>query len=206
MTTKAPKRKQAELPDVGKPTAITFDQLDQLLALRREHEDLLRAKERFETLKYQTDDDALTAKISIEGKYGRCVGVRADAGESEQFMKRTIEARLTEVEAKMMALGITGSSANGRPMAAPTSTTKSHSEERQTMNATPHPLRGQATRLAALRDVLRPLDTSTMDTVILVRVCEDAVPDATVEDIITALRHTAAEHIAEADQAERAAS
>jgi hypothetical protein len=68
------------------------------------------------------------------------------------------------------------------------------------MTTTAHPLRGQADRLASLRNFLRPLNTGDMEPQELLKQCLNAVPDATVEEVVTALRQTAAEQNAEADQ------
>jgi hypothetical protein len=57
------------------------------------------------------------------------------------------------------------------------------------------PLRNRAARLYALRSVLRPLDTGNLDIHELVTACENAVPDATVDEIADALRQVADEHI-----------
>ena len=68
------------------------------------------------------------------------------------------------------------------------------------MTTAPHPLRSQAVRLASLRNFLRPLNTAGMETEELLKQCLDAVPDATIDEVVTALRQTAAEHNAEGDQ------
>jgi hypothetical protein len=66
---------------------------------------------------------------------------------------------------------------------------------------TAFPLRGQAARLEALRAVLRPMETATMTSGEVVTACQNAVPDATINEIVQALRHVACEHIEEADKA-----
>jgi hypothetical protein len=72
-------------------------------------------------------------------------------------------------------------------------------EEDEMTTPTPFPLRGQAARMDALRAALRPLDTGNMAIHELVTVCEDAVPEATIDEIADALRQVAAEHIVEAE-------
>jgi hypothetical protein len=73
-------------------------------------------------------------------------------------------------------------------------------EEDDMATPTPFPLRGQAARMDALRAVLRPLDTGNMAIHELVAACENAVPEATIDEIADALRQVAAEHIAAAAQ------
>jgi hypothetical protein len=68
------------------------------------------------------------------------------------------------------------------------------------MTTTPHPLRSKAARLASLRNFLRPLNTAGMEPEELFKQCRNAVPDAKIDEVVTALRQTAAEHNAEADQ------
>jgi len=63
------------------------------------------------------------------------------------------------------------------------------------------PLRGQAVRMQMLRAVLLPLDTGNMAIATLVTACENAVPDATIEEIADALQQVAAEHMADAESA-----
>jgi hypothetical protein len=58
---------------------------------------------------------------------------------------------------------------------------------------TPFPLRQRAARMNALRRVLRPLDMGNLDIHELVTACENAVPDATVDEIADALRQVADE-------------
>ncbi len=55
-----------------------------------------------------------------------------------------------------------------------------------------------AARLEILKAILRHADTGTMTTPEVVQVCESALSDCTVDEIITALRLVADEHIAEA--------
>jgi hypothetical protein len=64
------------------------------------------------------------------------------------------------------------------------------------------PLRGQAVRMQMLRAVLLPLDTGNMAIAALVTACENAVPDATIEEIADALQQVAAEHMADAERCE----
>src|SRR5919106_2048014 len=68
-------------------------------------------------------------------------------------------------------------------------------EEDEMTTPTPFPLRGQAARMGALRAVLRPLDTGNMAIHELVTACENAVPEATIDEIADALRQVAAEHM-----------
>jgi hypothetical protein len=67
---------------------------------------------------------------------------------------------------------------------------------------TAFPLRGQAARLEALRDVLRAMETANMTPGEVVTACQNAVPDATIDEIVSVLRQTAGEHIEEADRGE----
>jgi len=59
------------------------------------------------------------------------------------------------------------------------------------------PLRGQR-RTDALLDTVRGLDTASMTTPEVVEAIEAAAPDATVDEIIAALRQVGAEHMQEA--------
>jgi hypothetical protein len=49
------------------------------------------------------------------------------------------------------------------------------------------PLRGREARLAALRAVLKPLDPRLLTTAEIIRICEDAVPDAAGHEIAMVL-------------------
>jgi len=61
------------------------------------------------------------------------------------------------------------------------------------------PAAQQSRRLACLRNFLRPLNTAGMEPEELLKQCRNAVPDAKIDEVVTALRQTAAEHNAEAD-------
>jgi len=74
-------------------------------------------------------------------------------------------------------------------------------EETDTMTIEKFPLR--PLRLRVLKAVLRPADTSTMTTPQVVALCEKAVPDCTIDEIIAALRQVAAEQMQEAAALER---
>ncbi len=67
------------------------------------------------------------------------------------------------------------------------------------------PPRG-AFRLETLKSTLRPVDTGTLSTPEVAALCEAALPDCTVEEIIQALREVAEEHRREAEQLEVARS
>jgi len=60
-----------------------------------------------------------------------------------------------------------------------------------------------AGRLAKLRDALRTVDTSTMTTAEVAEMCQQALPDCTIDEMATALRHVGAEHMKEADDLRR---
>ena len=79
---------------------------------------------------------------------------------------------------------------------------RAKAEEDELTTPTPFPLQGRAVRMDALRAVLRPLDTGNMGIRELVTACENAVPDATIDEIVDALRQVAAEHMVEAERSE----
>ena len=55
-------------------------------------------------------------------------------------------------------------------------------------------------RVEKLRAALRDVDTSTMTTAEVADLCEEVLPDCTVEEIVSALRDVGLEHYREADQ------
>ena len=67
------------------------------------------------------------------------------------------------------------------------------------IEATPFPHRDQASRMEALRAVLRPLDTWGTSVQELVAACLAAVPDAPIEEISAAIKQVSAEHSAQAE-------
>lgn len=66
------------------------------------------------------------------------------------------------------------------------------------MTITNLPLQGEH-RMEALRQALRPVDTSPMTVPEVVRLCEEAAPGCTFEEIILALRQVGEEHQKEAE-------
>ena len=64
----------------------------------------------------------------------------------------------------------------------------------------PNPL---ADRLAKLRSALRDVDTSTMSTAQVADPCNEAVPDCTIDEMVSALRHVGEEHVREAEELKR---
>ena len=55
-------------------------------------------------------------------------------------------------------------------------------------------------RIHTLKTVLRPVDTGRMSTPEVVALCESAVPDCMIDEIVQALQEVAEEHQLEADQ------
>ena len=60
-----------------------------------------------------------------------------------------------------------------------------------------------AFRFEILKAALRPADTNRMSTPEVAALCEGALPDCTVDEIIQALKEVAEEHEQEADRLQR---